>query len=223
MAKKRETVRNNATKREDRCELIAPTLPDAADTEALLQLAKELAATIDAAVLSGDVATEEAARQTYQAIIWKMNGGTMFASLDGPDAPGNVIAAHCAAPIGTVPGWWQDGEFLVTAAGVRARVVFGHGFTGGTRHFAFHAVDPNKPFISETGYRSHFQAPVTGATVEAVATGVLESLVADRGGRVTIDRASRDRIEVPAWVTAAPGDDAPAIYADAKGQLTLAF
>lgn len=207
--------------RDERCAQIAATLPD--DPAELLRAAFSAVESIDRSVLAGELDAADAARNTYEAIVWKLNGGTMFASLDGPEAPGNVVAAHCAAAPGIAPGWAQDGEFLVTAAGVRARVVVSHGFKSFGRHFAFHAVDRDRPFISQTGFRSHFQSPVVGRTVEQMAAAVLESLVAEQGGRVAIDRASRDRIEVPAWVQTIAPDDGPAVYADKKGQLCFGF
>ena len=62
-----------------------------------------------------------------------------------------------------MPLWGQSGEFLVDVEGIRAVVrMEGRGFSW-MHHFEFHAIDADTPFISETGYRSHFARPVGNA------------------------------------------------------------
>ena len=58
-----------------------------------------------------------------------------------------------------MPLWVQQGSFVVTVAGTRVRVetggLFGIGCGSGFwPGFVAHAVELDRPFISETGYRS---------------------------------------------------------------------
>lgn len=88
----------------------------------------------------------------------KLNGGDP-GILAGDDAPGYVLMRKTGAVTGSVPLWGQSGEFVVTVCNMRIRVeldgIFG---IGASVHywpgFAVHAVERDKPFLSETGYRS---------------------------------------------------------------------
>ena len=127
------------------------------DRDELLAAAVAAVVEIDAAIMRGDGAAAEAASDRYEAVIWKMNGGTHVGSMADHDAPGQVIERHCAAVPGDVPLWGQRGQFLVADGDMRALVEYeaGYGWPLGA-HFQFHVIDLDRPFISETGYRSHF-------------------------------------------------------------------
>jgi len=101
MAKKRKTPAQpgqdwNAPAAELLAEL--PT-----DRDELLAAAVAAVVEIDAAIMRGDGAAAEAASDRYEAVIWKMNGGTHVGSMADHDAPGQVIERHCAAVPGDVP------------------------------------------------------------------------------------------------------------------------
>ena len=110
------------------------------------------------AMLAGDVARAMATRKEAERLAIKLNGGE-FGILAGPDAPGYVLMRETAAPTGTVPMWGQEGDFIVKVGempvhiqmdgmlGLGARVSVWPGFSANT-------VEPDKPFFSETGYRS---------------------------------------------------------------------
>lgn len=79
--------------------------------------------------------------------------------LAGPDAPGCKLAQATLAEPETVPLWGQGGSFVIEAAHMRVRIeldgVFGIGaLYSPWMNFSANAADWDKPFLSETGYRS---------------------------------------------------------------------
>ncbi|WP_347669681.1 klcB, partial [Comamonas thiooxydans] len=159
---------------------------------------------IDAAIMRGDGAAAEAASDRYEAVIWKMNGGTHVGSMADHDAPGQVIERHCAAVPGDVPLWGQRGQFLVADGDMRALVEYEAGYGGPLgAHFQFHVIDLDRPFISETGYRSHFDTAQGCMTVDEVARGILAAQRAEKKRPVMVEASYRDRLAdapLPAWL-----------------------
>jgi hypothetical protein len=84
----------------------------------------------NAAMLLRDLPAIEKIQQEAEDLAVKLNGGELLGIMGGPDAPVYVLERATAAPSGTVPTWGQ------------------------TAGFSAHAVDYEKPFLSETGYRS---------------------------------------------------------------------
>lgn len=111
-----------------------------------------------AAMLAANVDETMRLRREARRLALRLNGGEA-GILAGPDAPGCVLDRESAAAPGTVPLWGQSGVFLIEVAGMNVRVgldgVFGTvsavSFWPG---FAAHAVELERPFLSETGYRS---------------------------------------------------------------------
>jgi hypothetical protein len=102
----------------------------------------------------------------------KLNGGTC-GIIAGPDAPGCILERESAAAPGSVPLWGQAGEFTITVGAMRVRIelkgMFGIGstfclFPG----FYAHAVDKDRPFLSETGFRTFLG--VSGQLVPGLTT-----------------------------------------------------
>lgn len=129
-----------------------------------------------AAVLSGDRSAQEAASGLLSDVATKLNGGTTF-GISGPDGAGTRLARLSQAEDGDVPLWGQRGSFEVDVAGCRVRVQI-DGFFGiiGALGFSAHAVEIDRPFISETGYRSflnHSAEAAPGETVAAFASRVI--------------------------------------------------
>ena len=202
MAKKRKTPAQpgqdwNAPAAELLAEL--PT-----DRDELLAAAVAAVVEIDAAIMRGDGAAAEAASDRYEAVIWKMNGGTHVGSMADHDAPGQVIERHCAAVPGDVPLWGQRGQFLVADGDMRALVEYEAGYGGPLgAHFQFHVIDLDRPFISETGYRSHFDTAQGCMTVDEVARGILAAQRAEKKRPVMVEASYRDRLAdapLPAWL-----------------------
>ena len=175
-----------------------------ADRDGLLAAAVAAVVEIDAAVMRGDGAAAEVAGDRYEAIIWKLNGGTNFGCMADDEAAGRVIERHCAAVPGDVPLWGQRGQFLAVAGDVRALVEYEAGYGGPLNaHFQFHAVDLDRPFISATGYRSHFDTARGCMTVDEVARGILTAMLAEKKRPVLIEASYRDRLAdapLPDWL-----------------------
>lgn len=175
-----------------------------ADRDGLLAAAVAAVVEIDAAVMRGDGAAAEVAGDRYEAIIWKLNGGTNFGCMADDEAAGRVIERHCAAVPGDVPLWGQRGQFLAVAGDVRALVEYEAGYVGPLNaHFQFHAVDLDRPFISATGYRSHFDTARGCMTVDEVARGILAAMLAEKKRPVLIEASYRDRLAdapLPDWL-----------------------
>lgn len=209
------------TERQTKAASIAATLPD--DRAELMDAAAEAIRQFDAAIVGCDDEAAHAARDKYEAVIWKLNGSSFFGTKAHTDAPGYQVERHCAATPGTVPLWGQKGEFLVTVDGIRAVVEFGDGYGSMYAHFAFHAVDLDLPFISETGYRSHFTPVMGGMTVDEAAEAIMKAILAETG-RVLIKRDSRrlcEGREARAWLDyTAP---VQLTYEERTGQIAFGF
>ena len=111
-----------------------------------------------AAMMAGNVDQTMALREEARLLARRVNGGDS-AILARADAPGCRLAGETAAIEGAVPLWGQQGNFILKLPGLRVRIaldgIFGIGCSACYwPGFAAHAVDLDKPFISETGYRS---------------------------------------------------------------------
>jgi hypothetical protein len=97
-----------------------------------------------------------------------------------------MLETLTAAEPGAIPLWGQTGGFTVDIRSVRVRIemfgIFGIGACYmAWPNFSARAVDWNRPFISETGYRSFMglnAPPEPGLTAETFATAILEAYVA---------------------------------------------
>ena len=211
-----------ALSRDQKAEARAASLP--AEPSELLAVAKAATDAFDAAVMASDDASAANAVELVEAVIWKLNGGTFFGSAADEGSAGNVIASHCAAAPGTVPAWGQQGEFLIEVGGIRALVQCSDGFSWMRFHLEFHAVDAHRPFISETGYRSHFGNVVGGVTVDEAARRVMAALLKENG-RCMVRPESRPFCEERAarpW-RASSADASAATFEDDAGQCCFAF
>ena len=111
-----------------------------------------------AAMLAADIDEAMRVREDAHRLAAKLNGGTC-GIIAGPDAPGCILERETEAAPGTVPLWGQAGEFTVTVDAMRVRVeitgMFGIGSTSCLfPGFYARAVDMDRPFLSETGFRS---------------------------------------------------------------------
>jgi hypothetical protein len=110
------------------------------------------------AMLAAEMATVMAMREEAALLALRLNYGEP-GIIANEKAPGSVLRARTAAEDGTIPIWGQSGAFTVTACGMQVRLeidgMFGIGAT-----FMYwpglsaHALDRDKPFLSETDYRS---------------------------------------------------------------------
>jgi hypothetical protein len=110
-----------------------------------------------AAMVAGDADTAMQLREEADRLATKLNnfdGGI----LADDDSARNVLDRETRAPDGTVPLWGQSGSFEAAYGSMRVRIEM-DGIFGTASHvyhwlgFAAHAIEYDKPFLSETGYR----------------------------------------------------------------------
>lgn len=111
-----------------------------------------------AAMLAADLETAMALRKEAERLALRLNGGEP-GILAGPDAPGCMLANRTAAVEGTIPKWGQCGRFIIEVCSMRVCIEMDGLFGIGARYMTWmnsyaHAVDWDRPFLSETGFRS---------------------------------------------------------------------
>jgi len=140
-----------------------------------------------AAMLAGDAATVTHLREEADRLAIKLNNFEV-GIIAGPDAPGNVLAQKTCAPVGTVPLWGQIGDFEISCAGISIHIEM-DGIFGIASHayhwlgFSAHALEFEKPFISETGFRSFVAiggALEPGFTPDSFAADIISAHVKDQ-------------------------------------------
>lgn len=137
-----------------------------------------------AAMLAGNAETSLQLREEAHDLALRLNNGEP-GILARPDAPGCMLEQLTAADDGIVPLWGQTGSFIIEVQGMTVRInmdgIFGIGSQYSSwMNFSAHAVDWNKPFLSETGYRSFMgvQAElVPGLTPDTFASKVINAHV----------------------------------------------
>jgi hypothetical protein len=137
------------------------------------------------AMLAGDVPEAMSIREEAHELAIKLNSGNEL-GICAPGGPGKLLERETAAATGAVPIWGQKGDFIVDVNGMRVRVeqdgLFGIGsFWSPTPGFSVHAVNYDKPFLSETGYRSFigYRPDIEpGMTPDFVATEMIKDYLA---------------------------------------------
>ncbi|WP_267204338.1 hypothetical protein [Escherichia coli] len=185
-------------------EAIAQQLPD---DHRILDVAYSALIDLNKACMTGDPQQRHDAVYRFEACIWKMNGKTFFGCNAGEHEAAHVISEYCRADDGSIPMWGQHGDFIIESfSGMRARVKVEAGCMMGYLSTSFHAVDLNAPFVSETGYRSHFvqfSDVKPGETVDAHVSRVFQSLIDARKKPAFISADFRDRLAsepLPDWL-----------------------
>jgi hypothetical protein len=111
-----------------------------------------------AAMLAGSEREAMELREEADRLATKLNNFEPGIMADD-DAPGCVLERLTRAGHGTVPLWGQTGSFEITHGSMRVQIEM-DGIFGVASNvfpwlgFAAHAIDWDKPFLSETGYRS---------------------------------------------------------------------
>jgi len=111
-----------------------------------------------AAMMAGDAPTAMRLRIDADLLATKLNNFEAGILADA-DSPGSVLDRLTRAPKGSVPLWGQSGSFEINLDGMRVRIAMDgiFGLASNVYHwlgFAAHAIDYDRPFLSETGYRS---------------------------------------------------------------------
>ncbi|PZR93264.1 MAG: hypothetical protein DLM68_01130 [Hyphomicrobiales bacterium] len=137
-----------------------------------------------AAMSATDIDKAMSIREDAHLLAAKLNGGTC-GIIAGPDAPGCILERESAAAPGSFPLWGQAGDFILTAGTMRVRIemcgMFGIGSTSCLfPGFHAHAVERDRPFLSETGFRTFLGVSgdlVPGLTPEDFARAVIAAHV----------------------------------------------
>ena len=152
------------------------------DIESAIIRYREMLEQFNAALLAVDLkAAEQIYEEAHQLAI-KLNGGTSLGIIADDNAPGCVLARETAAADGEIPLWGQDGCFTLRVCGVEVRIemrgIFGIGML--LPGFSVNVVDYDRPFISETGYRSFLgmrAPPEPGMTTASWVSAILEAYI----------------------------------------------
>lgn len=137
-----------------------------------------------AAMLAGDLGEVFRLRGEAHDLAYKLNGFEPGILADA-DAPGYVLARLTEAAKGEAPLWGQSGSFEVRYRAMRVRIdmegLFGIGATAMSwLGFSASAIETDKPFLSETGYRSFLGvggAVRPGFTPKTFAAAIIEAHV----------------------------------------------
>lgn len=108
--------------------------------------------------MKGDIPVAMKIRDEARELATKLNGNDPC-GISCSDGPGGILERETAAPDGAVPLWGQEGNFIIDVNGMKVRIeqdgLFGIGtFMSSAPGFKAHAVEYDKPFLSETGFRS---------------------------------------------------------------------
>ena len=154
------------------------------------------------AMMAGDKEATMAIRNEARDIAVKLNGGDTC-GICASDGPASELERRTAAPEGSMPKWGQEGNYTIDVDGMKVRIehdgMFGIGcgssFWPG---FSAHAVDYDKPFLSQTGYRSFvgiFAPPEAGITPDDFARGAIRANLQKehKGKPYRIDQTHVDR------------------------------
>src|SRR5262245_42305227 len=119
----------------------------------------ELIKRYHSAIIAGDQAGADDAREDAAILAIHFNGNTSF----GMKVRGETcdqLDALVAAPAGEIPLWGQTGTFVIEVDGCRIRIECDGIYGLSALSFSANAIDWDKPFISETGYRSFLSDPI---------------------------------------------------------------
>jgi hypothetical protein len=138
-----------------------------------------------AAMLAGNGNIVQSLRDEAHALAFKLNNYEP-GILASEHSPGCVLGRLARAPDGALPLWGQEGSFILERPAMRVRIemegLFGIG-AGAMAWLGFsaHAVDRDRPFLSQTGYRSFLGvggALAPGHTPESFCGAIVDAYVA---------------------------------------------
>lgn len=174
------------------------------EPEALEQVAAAARELFNDAVRGSVPAQADAAILRYKAAVYRLNGDTWFGCRASGGAEHRLQAAQ-AAPVGSLPGWGQAGQWLLEVDGMRLRVeVDPYGL--GVHGVGFHAVDAGAPFLSNTGFRSHRLDPRQwhGQELGQAVRSEVVRLLQGEGAPVPIEAGyQKNAVKVPDWLAKA--------------------
>jgi hypothetical protein len=171
-------------------------------TESDIQTANHIAREFDAAVRANDGAAAQKAAQDFNTVIVAANGEKGSFGSFAEDGAGTAITAALAAKDGQVPHWGQNGLFVLETRHGRVLVDFTCPLDT-CSSFGFIAIDLGLPFISETGFRSHFYAEWPPVSVQEAAAAIFCKYAEDEAmTNIEIEYRQRRATSLPDFVQA---------------------
>lgn len=142
-----------------------------------------------AAMIGADFVLAQAINDEAHDLAVKLNHGDP-AILADDDSPGSVLENETRAPSGEIPLWGQVGDFIVEGKGMKARIemegIFGLAASP-IPGFCAQAIEFDKPFLSETGFRSFLgerARPAKGMLPNEFAAAVIGAYLERRKARL---------------------------------------
>jgi hypothetical protein len=167
-----------------------------------IQTANHIAREFDAAVRANDGDAAQKAAQDFNTLIVAANGEKGSFGSFAQDGAGTAITAALAAKDGQVPHWGQNGLFVLETRHGRALVDFTCPLDT-CSSFGFIAIDLGLPFISETGFRSHFYAEWPPVSVQEAAAAIFCKYAEDEVmTNIEIEYRQRRATSLPDFVQA---------------------
>ena len=139
-----------------------------------------------AAMLAADVEGVRRLREEAAQLALKLNGRRPGYLADDT-SPGCVLRRETESSPGAVPLWGQKGSFILEFEAFRVRIET-PGIFGGLHFDRFwlgfdaHAVDRDRPFLSESGFRSFLSVGAEvwpNITVDLFCRGIIDAHVRD--------------------------------------------
>lgn len=158
----------------------------------------------NAAILAGQPLQAAMIEQEAEDLAIRLNGGTRCGIKgDRETAVCYVLERAAAAKPGEIPLWGETGNFTLEVDACPVHIAFEGLYGICIPQFAAHAVQYDRPFISETGFRSFmahgFDCTGGGITVDLYVRTVIEEYIARelKGKLRRIDDRYRKREEPP--------------------------
>jgi hypothetical protein len=171
-------------------------------TESDIQTASDIAREFDAAVKANVDDAAQKAAQDFNTVIVAANGEKGSFGSFAEDGAGTAITAALAAKDGQVPHWGQNGLFVLETRHGRVLVDFTCPLDT-CSSFGFIAIDLGLPFISETGFRSHFYAEWPPVSVQEAAAAIFCKYAEDEVmTNIEIEYRQRRATSLPDFVQA---------------------
>lgn len=177
-------------------------LPEGED--ALLSHAAMRLEQFNDAMLCVDAEAIAAAALFYWAVVWRLNGDTVWAcKLDGGGL--HKVQRYLAPALGVPTRWGECGEWLLEVGGMRLWVQVGCGSLGGAHGVRLCAVDADSPFLNEYG-EHHLQLwpdAYPGLDFARALRQEVERLVASECPLVELRESARAGLKRPVWMATA--------------------
>lgn len=179
-------------------------LPDG--EEALLGHAAMRLAQFNDAMRCADAEAMEAAALFYWAVVWRLNGDTVWAcKLDGGGL--DRVQKRLAPALGVPTQWGECGEWLLEVGELRLWVRVGASSLAGGHGVMLRAVDAGAPFLNEYG-EQHVQLwpdACQGLDFPRALRQEVERLLVSECQLVPIKESARASLKRPAWMVEALG------------------